>query len=126
MIIVATEYSYRQVIAQNDYDAANILNGGVGYIITNVDFAYSVWLFSAGLTAAYALYKIDSFKEMFKGILMKLLRVWPYLVLFTLFVYALTETIIANPLLKVWQMRFTKDCTSTLWRKWFLVNPLIQ
>jgi hypothetical protein len=36
MIIVATEFSFRQNLAQNDVDAATVLNGGVGYIITNV------------------------------------------------------------------------------------------
>jgi hypothetical protein len=78
------------------------------------------------VAAAYALYKVDSFKDMFKGILAKLMRVWPYLLLFTLFVYGITEALVADPLVKVWEMKYTNDCPATFWRKWFLINPLIE
>lgn len=102
LVVVATEFSYRQNTAQNSTEAATYLDGGLGYIITNVGFAYAIWLFAAGLTAAYALCKVDSFGDMFKGILAKFMRVWPYLLLFTLFMYGLTEVLVTGPLRKVW------------------------
>ena len=60
-IIVATEFSFRQLTAVNPEPAANLLKGGVGYMIANVDLAFAVLLFSAGLAASYALYKVDTF-----------------------------------------------------------------
>lgn len=125
MVVVATEFSFRQNISQNDDKAATILNSGLGYIITNVDFAYSTLLFIAGLSAAYALYKIDSFTEMFKSIVSKFVRLWPVLVLFVLFAYTASEAIVADPLSKVWEQKNTVDCPAIFWRKWFLINPLI-
>jgi vacuolar-type H+-ATPase subunit I/STV1 len=125
MIIVATEFSFRQNISQNHDTAATMLNSGMGYIITNVDFAYSTLLFIAGLSAAYSLYKIDSFKDMFKSILSKLVRLWPVLALFTLIAYGISESIIGDPLIKIWEQKNTIDCPAIFWRKWFLINPLI-
>jgi hypothetical protein len=125
IIIVATEFSFRQNISQNHEKAATLLSTGAGYLITNVDFAYSTLLFIVGLTAAYSLYKVDNLTDIFKSILSKFMRIWPVLVIFILIAYGISEYIISDPLLKIWEQKNTIDCPATFWRKWFLINPLI-
>lgn len=67
-----------------------MLDNPIGYVISNVEFAYSVLLFAAGLSAAYALYKIDTFTGMFKGITAKFARTWPVLLIMIPVMYGLT------------------------------------
>jgi hypothetical protein len=77
------------------------------------------------MNTAYALYSTKSLNDIFKSILNKLIRAWPVLVLFTLFAYGLGGLIISEPLDKLWNILYNKNCTFIFWRKWLLVNTMI-
>jgi hypothetical protein len=77
------------------------------------------WIF--GITAAYSLYKIESFMEMFKVLFGKILKIIPLLFLFTLIAYALTEALISVPLNRIWEQTNTLNCPQIMWQKWFLI-----
>ena len=126
MIVVAYEYSMRQTVAMNHKTAATLLSTSLGYVITNVELAFATLFWIFGINAAYALYKIQSFRDIGKAIGNKLIKTWMIVVLFVLFAYGFMKWSISEPLNKVWEELFTRDCSTIFWRKWLLINPLVS
>lgn len=87
MIVVAYEYSMRQTVAMNHKTAATLLSTSLGYIITNVELAFATLFWIFGINAAYALYKVQSFRDITKAIGNKLIKTWMIVILFVLFAY---------------------------------------
>ena len=109
----------------NHRTAASLLSKSLGYVITNVELAFATLFWIFGINAAYTLYKVKSLKDILKCITNKLTRTWIALVFYILFAYGLAQLIISQPLSGLWTILFNKDCPSTFWRKWFLVNTMI-
>ena len=97
----------------------------MGYVITNVELAFATLFWIFGINAAYSLFKIETFTDIFRSILNKLVRTWPVLVLYTLFAYGITNASMDQPLNALWNMLYTRSCPSIFWRKWMLVNTMI-
>ena len=122
-VTVSVEFSYRQQIAANYLKAPELLQNAGGLFVCNTEIAFSVIIFVLGLKLAYGVYKIGSFREMGRYFFSQVLKKWLYLILMTMAIYGVLNTI-DSPLRKVWQLNYGRDCPSKLWEYWFLFRNL--
>lgn len=81
-------------------------------------------MFVLGLRFAYGIYKANSLKQIFRFYFDQLLKKWALLLLMSLFVYAWMESFVDQPLHRLWNINYGRDCPAYMWQIWFLFRNM--